>query len=203
MVIKKKVVKKMRKNIKKQGKIIGWISAGLLAVLGLSLGLIFGLRVSGNDNVVAFSVEKTKLWDMITATPADTTHAVFINGFVGTSIVEKYLMENVKGKFSVDIIRSYKSTGHSTDEEEKVAKYNQQFLKGDVTKYANVINKPMELSHMKSYFWFNDKKEMIQALTGIGNFSNNALLNAPSYKEVLYDVTNYEGIGRDLFLWEN
>ncbi|WP_419334221.1 hypothetical protein [Spiroplasma endosymbiont of Sarcophaga variegata] len=86
---------------------------------------------------------------MITATPPDTAHAVFINGFVGTSIVEKYLMENVKGKFSVDIIRSYKSSGRAPDENEKIAKYNQQFLKNDVAKYANVIDNPTELSHMK------------------------------------------------------
>lgn len=40
---------------------------------------------------------------------------------------------------------------------------------------------------------------MIRALTGSGNFSNNALLEAPSYKGVLYDVTNYKGVGRDIF----
>ncbi|PWF96782.1 hypothetical protein SMH99_21650 [Spiroplasma poulsonii] len=75
----------------------------------------------------------------------------------------------------------------------------QQFLKNDVAKYANVIDKSTELSHMKSYFWFNNKNGMIRALTGSGNFSNNALLEAPSYKGVLYDVTNYKGVGRDIF----
>ncbi|UNF61771.1 MULTISPECIES: hypothetical protein [Spiroplasma] len=66
---------------------------------------------------------------MITATPPDTAHAVFINGFVGTSIVEKYLIKNVKGKFSVDIIRSYKSSGRAPDENEKIAKYNSAISK--------------------------------------------------------------------------
>jgi len=42
----------MQKNIKKHGKMIGSISGNLLAVLGLSLGLFFGLKTSniGNDH---------------------------------------------------------------------------------------------------------------------------------------------------------
>ncbi len=53
---------------------------------------------------------------MVRETPKDTAHVVFINGFVGTSLVEKYLFESFKGKFSVDIIRSYMALGSVKNE---------------------------------------------------------------------------------------
>ncbi|MFX4057036.1 MAG: hypothetical protein EHV01_001695 [Spiroplasma sp. hy2] len=122
-----------------------------------------------------------------------------LTDFVGTSLVEKYLFESVKGKFLVDIIRSYMVSGRAKNEQERVAKYNQEFSHNNLNNQANVIDKPNRLSHMKSYFWFNDKKEIIRSFTGSGNFSESVLLKVPSYKEVLYNITNYKRLGRDIF----
>ncbi|UZQ29899.1 MAG: hypothetical protein OHM56_12455 [Spiroplasma phoeniceum] len=108
---------------------------------------------------------------MVRETPKYNAHVVFINGFVGTSLVEKYLFEIVKGKFSFDIIRSYMSSGREKNEQERVAKYNQEFSHNNLNNQANVIDKPNRLLHMKPYFWFNDKKEIIPSFTGSRNFS--------------------------------
>lgn len=185
----------MNTKVKKQTMIIGGTIFGVLATTGVIAGIIFGIKNMNGD----FETEKSQIWEMIKETPNDTAHVVFINGFVGTSLVEKYLFESVQGKFSVDIIRSYVAAGRTKNEQERVAKYNQEFSHNNLNKQANVIDKPNRLSHMKSYFWFNDKKEIIRSFTGSGNFSESALLKVPSYKEVLYNITNYKGLGRDIF----
>ncbi|WP_338990494.1 hypothetical protein [Spiroplasma endosymbiont of Seladonia tumulorum] len=89
---------------------------------------------------------------MVKETSKDTAHVVFINGFAGTSLVEKYLFESVKSKFSIDIIRSYMVSGRAKNEQERVAKYNQELSHNNLNNQANVIDKPNRLSHMKSYF---------------------------------------------------
>ncbi|ALA98304.1 Spiroplasmavirus-related protein [Spiroplasma kunkelii CR2-3x] len=48
------------------------------------------------------------------------------------------------------------------------------FLHNNLNNQANVIDKPNRLLHMKSYFWFNDKKEIIRSFTGSGNFSESS-----------------------------
>lgn len=141
----------MNRKVKKQTIIIGGTTFGVLATAGAIAGIVFGIRHINGD----FETEKSQIWEMVKETPKDTARVVFINGFFGTSLVKKYLFESVKGKFLVDIIRSYMVSGRAKNEQERVAKYNQEFSHNNLNNQANVIDKPNRLSHMKSYFWFN------------------------------------------------
>ncbi|WP_342256417.1 hypothetical protein [Spiroplasma endosymbiont of Poecilobothrus nobilitatus] len=111
----------MNRKVKKQTIIIGGTTFGVLATAGATAGIVFGIRHINGD----FETKKSQIWEMVRETRKDTAHVVFINGFVGTSLVEKYLFESVKGKFSVDIIRSYIDSGRAKNKQERVAKYNQ------------------------------------------------------------------------------
>ncbi|WFG96262.1 hypothetical protein M1771_09260 [Spiroplasma citri] len=102
----------MNTKVKKQTMIIGGTIFGVLATTGVIAGIIFGIKNMNGD----FETEKSQIWEMIKETPNDTVHVVFINGFVGTSLVEKHLFESVQGKFSVDIIRSYMAAGRTKNE---------------------------------------------------------------------------------------
>lgn len=158
----------------------------------LSVAKIFANTVSGPNN---FWTEKGELWKAIKDTPEDTSYSLLINGFVGTSMVDKYLNNVVKGNFAVDIIRSYMNSGYNKNNEKKLI---DDYNKKHQNQPANITTVSHK-SHMKSYFWFNRSNKIIRALSGSGNFSESALMKVKSYKEVLYDITDDKEVSRDLF----
>lgn len=105
----------------------------------------------------SFVTKKGDLWEKIKETPANTDHAVFISGFVGTSIIAEYLNQVVKGNFSVTIIRSYMSSGKNQNESSLIDEYNKKYQ----NQRATVITVNYK-THMKSYFWFNKQKNLFE-----------------------------------------
>lgn len=158
----------------------------------LSVAKNFTNNVSGPIN---FWTEKGELWKAIKETPKNTSHVLFINGFVGTTMIDKYLNDVVRGEFGVNIIRSYMNSGLNINNEKNlIYDYNKKNEKQPV----NVITVNRK-SHMKSYFWFDKSNKIIRSLVGSGNFSMSALMKVKSYKEVLYDITDDPDVSRDLF----
>lgn len=148
----------MIEKLTKKMKLSTFIFVAIIFAITLNLGLTACISKSNTDinteveqrapnfettkNPEGFTTEKEQLWNMIKATPLKTEYVVFINGFLGTSLVEKYLKETVKGNFSVAIVRSYKSSGYVKTENEMIENYNKNSLSTDNFKKLKLFINP-------------------------------------------------------------